>query len=209
MSFVLSASEDWAHWGLTGPAAFNNKVTGGDKISNKTDIGTVTQFTNSDSSYHWLGDGDPTLTEFGTNNVVQAAAVDEGFSFTVAVDTVEKFLFAFLGAKNARGVLEVTLSDGSAPVQTILINETAGVHATSLIKLKIKADTAGQTATLKYTMGENFGSGIVTLGAVQYSATSIPIVTHGVAPSWRTLAFPGHGRSVDFPPFERTLNFPS
>jgi len=145
---------DWAHWGLTGPTAFNHKGNVTQQISNVTNIGTGTVgwFADSSTTCSWT-DGTPTLTASNTALGINVnGAVGNGFEITVPADTNLRTLNVYLGVWYAQGKLEASLSDGSAPtyVDTGLNNNGGGTFG--FYTINFKAGSVAQTVKVRFTM---------------------------------------------------------
>ncbi|MEN3327397.1 MAG: hypothetical protein V7638_2204 [Acidobacteriota bacterium] len=156
---------DWAHWGNGGAAVFNHKNNVTQQISNFTPIGagTVMWLADNPSGFTWTG-GTPTASATNVHTGVFLIGVGNGFQLTVPADTNLKTLRLNLGLWKARGVLEATLSDGSAApyIDNSLINQLGTSNGT--YTLSFAAASAGQTLTIKYTVQAIYNaSGNVTL----------------------------------------------
>lgn len=168
INLTSQGTVDWTHWGNGGPTIFNHKSTGNSQISNYTILGTSQIFWLNDNptGFSW-GDGTPTQSVSNIHRGVYAIDPGNGFQFTVPADTNIKTLRVYLGLWRARGRLEASLSDGSAPtyIDTSLVNQTTTSNGTYTISFA--AASAGQTLTIKYTCQSSFltGSGNVTLEA--------------------------------------------
>jgi hypothetical protein len=107
-------TSDWAHWRGT----FIHKMSGGNQISNVTQIGGGSYGTWQKSSRNvsWT-DGTPTAT--GTNDEVYIwsnGTANSGWTFTVPADTTLRTLHVINGGAGTGALVQITahLSDGSA-----------------------------------------------------------------------------------------------
>ncbi len=158
---------DWAHWGNGGPTIFDHKNNVTQQISNYTIVGTsqIFSFADNPTGFTWT-DGTPTASATNVHTGVFAIGVGTGFQFTVPADTNPKTLRINLGLWRARGRLEASLSDSSAPAYSdnFLVNELGTSNGVYVISFA--AASAGQTLTVKYTAEAQFhSSGNVTLAS--------------------------------------------
>ena len=156
---------DWAHWGNGGPTVFDHKNNVTQQITNYTVVGTSQIFSLADNptGFTWT-DGTPGASATNVHTGVFAIGVGNGFQFTVPADTNPKTVRINLGLWRARGRLEASLSDSSAPAYSdnFLVNELGTSNGVYVISFA--AASAGQTLTIKYTAEAQFhSSGNVTL----------------------------------------------
>lgn len=170
VNLTTEGNADWAHWGLTAANSFNHKSGVSQQISNYTSIGsgTVQRYSNNPNVYSWNG-GTPSSSAANTPTGVYITGLNNGFQLTVPADTVQRTLKLFVGVWAAGGKLEATLSDGSAPdfIDTSLVNQTGTSNA--LYTLNYRANTGGQTLTVRWTVGTTYQS----LGNVTLQAASV------------------------------------
>src|SRR5438445_6859224 len=76
-----------------------------------------------------------------------------GFLITVPADTTQRTLKVYVGAFGAKGRLEASLSDNSAPayMNTALAN-LMGNGPSGVYSITYAAQSAGQTLTIKWTL---------------------------------------------------------
>ncbi|MCM3874547.1 MAG: peptidoglycan DD-metalloendopeptidase family protein [Pyrinomonadaceae bacterium] len=150
---------DWAHWGLTTASSLNHKNGAVQQISNYTSIGsgTVQRYTNNTNSFSWTG-GTPTASTNNTTTGIYIIGLGNGFQVTLPAETTTRVLRLYVGLWAAQGRLEVSLSDGSAPVyiDTSLINSTS--TSNRFYTLNYRAGSAGQILTVKWTVAGTFNS---------------------------------------------------
>ncbi len=173
---------DWVHWGLYTETSLNRKAGVLPRISDFTEIaaaGTnsflfVFQVTDLAHGYSWT-DGIPEPLVNDTHTGVWAygiPAFGTGFEFTVPADTTMRTLKVYVGLFAARGEIEATLSDGSAPAY---MNNTLSSMFGSVNRVytfNYAAASAGQTLRIRWTLLSGFRPDAnVTLHA---AALSIP-----------------------------------
>jgi len=156
---------DWIHWGLYTSSSRDRKWGVLPQISDYTvlngDLGgsaIIYQYANNANGYTWT-DGWPhesvTNTTTGVwayQSVPNTTITGFGFQFTAPADTAERILQVYVGAYAARGKLQASLSDASATnyVDTSLFNSGNGPGA--VYTLRYKADSAGQTLSVNWTL---------------------------------------------------------
>ena len=119
--------------------------------------------------YSW-SDGTPTGSAT-TQAGLYIAGLNKGYQLQVPADTSERTLVVYLGGWQARGRLEVSLSDGSAPafVQTV---ENLSTAFDRRLALSYRAGSAGQTLTVRYL--QETSSGNITMQAATLQGTGAP-----------------------------------
>jgi hypothetical protein len=156
-------SSDWAHWGLTSAASFDDKATGGGLISTYAVVGagTVLNYTNNPVGFTWT-DGTPTTSATNSSTGIYIAGVGNGFQITAPADTTQRTLAVYVGVWRSQGKMVAHLSDGSAAdyVDTSLNNATSTTPG--LYTFNYQAVSSGQTLTVTFTQ-INDTSGNVTL----------------------------------------------
>ncbi len=168
VNLASEGTTDWAHWGLVDANSFNHKNGATTQIGSITKIGSGDQnrFDDNNVSYSWTG-GTPTASATNTTTGIWTNGSGNGFQFTVPADTTQRTLKVYVGLWRARGKLEATLSDGSAPayINTGLSNSSD--TSNGVYTITYKAASAGQTLTIKYTVDQAFDAqwGNVTLQA--------------------------------------------
>ena len=87
---------------------------------------------------------------------IYVIGLNNGFQVTAPADTTARALKVYVGLWAAGGRLEASLSDGSAPVyiDTSLLN--SGGTSNGVYTLNYQAGSAGQTLTVKWTVGTVF-----------------------------------------------------
>jgi hypothetical protein len=181
VNLTTEGAVDWIHWGRSTPTDVTRKASGGSKISNHTLIGagsTRARMTVSPSTYSW-SDGTPTPV---VNNIQNGVYINNfngpgrGFQFTAPADSIERILDVFVGAFDASGTLEATLSDGSALPFTHTLVGATGQTVQAHYTLNYAANSPGQTLTVKWIESADLGGADnVTLQAAALSlAAEVP-----------------------------------
>lgn len=167
VNLTQEGSTDWIHWGLKGVTAVTRKSGGGAQIGNYNQIGDVSarRYDENIVRYGW-SDGTLTGSVAGTRAGIWIQGLGNGFEITAPADTTLQTLKVYVGVWAAQGLLEVSLSDGSAKpyVDTSLDNlkETNN----GIYTVTYQAASAGQTVRVKFTVSKSYRSnGNVTLQA--------------------------------------------
>lgn len=157
---------DWAHWGLNAVSDFNQKAGVTNQISNFTEVNNPNgpiQFADNPVAFSW-NDGSPdgaaTDTTTGIFFVMpnnDGSDVGQGYSLTVDADDTTKIINLYLGGLTGEGVLEASLSDGSASDAVLLISNEFGVF-TRVVTIEFRAASPGQSLTIEYTLNGDFGT---------------------------------------------------
>jgi lysophospholipase L1-like esterase len=151
-SVNLSAegSADWVHWGRSTASSIDRKASGGSQISNITVIGSQPKrrFSGARVSYSW-NDGTPASSIGATATGLYFRGVGNGYQFTVPADTTARTLRIYVNVWRARGRIEASLSDSSAPTYVAFIENLSDI-TTRLITLDYSAATSGQTLTFRF-----------------------------------------------------------
>lgn len=143
---------DWAHWGHTAVGSFNHKSGVTQKISNYNLIGTnpPNRYTDNPTSYIW-SDGTPSAVTGGSTTGIWVGGLGNGFTFTVAADTMPKTLELYVGLWAAGGRLEATLSDGAG--SPIIDNSFSSANvANGKFRISFQANSSGQTLTIRWVV---------------------------------------------------------
>ena len=158
---------DWVHWGKDSASSVNRKAGGTGEIGALTTVGgSASRFLDSSArlAYSW-SDGTPTGSAT-TRAGLYIAGLNKGYQLQVPADTSERTLVVYLGGWQARGRLEVSLSDGSAPafVQTV---ENLSAAFDRRLALTYRAGSAGQTLTVRYLQETSTGNITVQAATLQ------------------------------------------
>ncbi|HXG68502.1 MAG TPA: Ig-like domain-containing protein [Blastocatellia bacterium] len=171
---------DWAHWGLNSVNSFDHKAGASQPISNYSPVGTqlAQRLTDSPAAFSWT-DGTPTLSIAGTTTGISVSSTNNGFQISVPADTNLKTLRLYVGVGFARGRLEATLSDNSAPayLDASLVNSTGVTNG--VYTISFKAGSSGQMLTVKYTVSFDYSvpNGNVSLASATLFSGYPPIVS--------------------------------
>jgi len=176
IDLTSSGTADWAHWGLTTTNSVNRKAGVVAQISDIVTLGSSARRFQAPASvrttYDW-SDGSPT----GSANTTAGLffrGLGNGIEMTVPADTTSRTLRVHLGGYQARGQIEVTLSDGSAPPFVTTVEDLSGPFDRTLT-VTYNAASSGQTLLVRYFLvsGSN-----VTLQAAELqgggSALALP-----------------------------------
>ncbi len=182
IDLTADGSADWAHWALNSASTVNRKAGVTTQISNITTLGSAgRRFVGGGSrtTYSWT-DGTPTGSVSTTAGLYFQGG-SAGFEFTVPADTTAKQLQVHLGGWQARGQIEVSLSDGAAPYVTTVEDLSTAFDRT--VTVDFQAASPGQTLTFRYTKltGQNITLQAATLvgevapppPALEFSAASL------------------------------------
>ena len=152
VNLTSEGAVDWAHWGRVDASTVDRKTGVSPKISNYIKIGAAnpSPTTRVNSAYSW-NDGTPLGTISGTKSGLWLFRVGKGFEFTVPADTTSRILKVFVGVKDARGLFEASLSDGSSPAYSTFINQPDGTSS-HVVTLNYQAASSGQKLTVRYTI---------------------------------------------------------
>jgi len=108
-----------------------------------------------------------------TTTGIYTQGVGNGYSATAIADTSTRVIRIYLGAYHAAGTLTASLSDASAPAATVSVASPVAGSTDQVVALSYRANSAGQTLLLNYTMAQAFdATGNVTL---QSATLSIPV----------------------------------
>ncbi len=161
---------DWAHWGRDDRSSLNRKFGVFGMIGNyvKHPVGRLPiRFTDALVSSSW-SDGVPTGAETGTTTGLYFRDLGNGFEITVAADTERRTLNLYLGGFAARGLVEVSISDGSAAPIVLRTADEPSVFANK-VTIDYRALSAGESVRVRYTLEAEFPLGNVTLLAATVS----------------------------------------
>ena len=199
MDLTGMGKSDWVHWGLYSSSSINRKSEVQGQISDFTTFGNLPesvvpayQYSDDFSGFTWE-DGTPVsgvtntttgvycIQDFPWNPV--APPTGFGFQITAPADTTPRTLNLFVGAYSAVGKLQATLSDGGPGYTDISLTNSANGPG-GLYTLNYKANSAGQTLTIKWSLiaraGSDTNKANVTLQAASLSvsnANNPPFVT--------------------------------
>jgi hypothetical protein len=167
VNLTAEGTIDWAHWGRTSVNDFNHRAGVPQQITNYTTIGTdvvVLQFGDNFTGYSWTN-GTPTARATRSTSGIYISGEGNGFEVTVPADTTVKILKLYVGAYAATMHLEASLSDNSATpyVDDSFSNPSDGPNRAYV--LSFAAASAGQTLTVRFTVGADLDGGNVTLQA--------------------------------------------
>lgn len=168
VNLTTEGTLDWAHWGIGDSQVFNHKIGVTQQISNITYIGTstVNWLSDNPTTFNWT-DGTPTATATNTATGIATNSVGNGFELSVPADTNLKTLRLYVGAWYARGRLEATLSDGSAPVFVdTSVNGDAGT-VNGIYTISYSAASSGERLRIRYVVATDYFApyGNITLEA--------------------------------------------
>jgi hypothetical protein len=151
---------DWVHWGLHTDSSLHRKagvtplIADFERQDASNGFSYVYQYADNYNGYSW-SDGVPETAVTNTPTGVWAygtPTVGSGFLFTAPADTTLRRLQVYVGVFAGVGLIEVSLSDNSAPAYTnaSLTNQRngpGGVYA-----IDYAADSPGQTVTVRWTL---------------------------------------------------------
>ena len=163
---------DWVHWGKDSASSVNRKAGVAAQIGALTTIGgSAARFGDTARLRYSWSDGTPTGSAT-TQAGLYIAGLNKGYQLQVPADTSARTLVVYLGGWQARGRIEVSLSDGSAPafVQTV---ENLSTAFDRRLALSYRAGSAGQTLTVRYL--QETSSGNITMQAATLQGTGAPV----------------------------------
>jgi len=156
---------DWVYWGATAPGSVDRKA-GTPVIGELAPVGKMDLFRVAGKDYGeaktW--NGGPEVKRVGVitgGKDAQNGNRPIGWEFTVPADTTLRSLKIYAGAIGARGVIEASLSDGSAPAYVTGGDgkpdaiESKSWITNKEITLNYRAASAGQTLKVRYTLAWN------------------------------------------------------
>jgi hypothetical protein len=201
VSLTANGPADWVHWGLYTETSVNQKFGAQSQIGNLTPLEApgsnsflaVYRVTDLAHAYSWT-DGKPERRVDETHTGVWAygfPAIGTGFEFNVPADPTMRTLKVYLGLFAARGQMEATLSDGSAPPY---VNATLLSHSDSsnrVYTFNYAAGSPGQFLRIRWTLLQGFSPvANVTLHAAALA------VTGGNAPPAVLLTYPVNNANI-------------
>ena len=124
-------------------------------------------------SYRWTA-GTPTASATDTYTGVVVSGANNGFQITVPADTNTRTLRVYVGATQARGRIEATLNGSTGPAYSDVSVGGPGGRSDGVYAINYRAQTAGQTLTVRYTMARDYGGGSVSLQAATLSQSCTP-----------------------------------
>lgn len=119
LSLSTNGTHDWAHWGLTSSNSFDHRAGVPSIIPNFSLIGTngVLRLTNDFTKWSWTN-GTPTVRVTNSATAVSVYGWTNGFELDLPAGTNSRTARIYTGLSEARGRMQATLSDWSAPVFT-------------------------------------------------------------------------------------------
>lgn len=189
INLTVNGTLDWVHWGLYTETSVNQKFGVQSQISALVPLAApgsnsflvVYQVTDLAHGYSWT-DGKPERRVDDTHTGVWAygvPAIGTGFEFTVPADSTMRTLKVYLGLFAARGQMEATLSDGSAPPY---VNSTLSSHADSTNRMytfNYAAGSPGQSLRIRWTLVQGFSP----VANVTMHAAALSVIGGNTPPS--------------------------
>ena len=171
---------DWVHWGLYSDSSVNHKAGVPQLIGDFSVIGNSNaflaayQFSDNYNGYSW-NDGTPTAGVTNTTTGVWAYGfpnLGSGFEFVVPAEMSSRTLKVYVGAFDAQGVFEASLSNSSLRYTDSSLmnvgNGPGGVYA-----INFAGSSPGQVLTVKWKLLRPIGqTPNVTLQAAALTATN-------------------------------------
>ena len=186
VNLTTEGTIDWVRWGRAIASDVDRKASVIAQLSGLTPINSATLNRFGGNATYWAmptwSDGNPTATHSGNPGGVYTTGTGTGLQLTVPADTTARTLKLHLGAWQAKGKLDVRLSDASAPAYITYINNTADPVTTQIVTLSYRAASAGQTLTIQYTIDTDYGSGNIALQAATLSAPPTGNTAPALAP---------------------------
>ena len=147
INLTTEGSADWVHWALNSASSVNRKSGVAEQISDIAGS-TARRFVggNSRASYTWT-DGTPTGSTT-TSAGLYFSSAGSTIQFTVPADPTPRTLTVHLGGYQARGRIEVSLSDGTVPPFVTTVQDLANPFDRTLT-VDFQAASPGQTLTVR------------------------------------------------------------
>jgi hypothetical protein len=169
---------DWAHWGFSAASDFDHKASGNIQITNFSTVGAALpfQYSSNPTPFFWsdgLNGSGHHPKAMGSGTATGVYAIAGGFKITAPADTTVRRLRFYVGALNATGQIDVSLSDNSAPAYSDhQFKDNGGGNGSDFVyTIDWAASSPSQTLAVQWT-GFSFGlGGNVTL---QSAALQIP-----------------------------------
>src|SRR6266545_3724289 len=212
VNLTVEGPLDWVHWGLYTDSSLDRNAGVTPLISDFISLNPdstngysyIYQFGDNYNGYTW-SDGSPSAAVTNTTTGVWAYGVPfppigSGFQLTAPADTTLRTLKVYVGAFDARGKLEATLSDGSVAAYTDSSLVNVGNGPSGVYSISYAAASAGQTLTIKWTLSQGMGSTPnVTLQAAALTAPGLnnPPLVSIIAPADNTNFAAGSDISID------------
>jgi hypothetical protein len=165
---------DWAHWGSVSASSFDQKNPATNLISNFTQLGSnpVQQDGAISIGYSWTN-GTPTPSAVGSTTAISVNGLNDGFQIQTAAGTNLTRLKLYAGAYLARGRLQASLSDLSAPnVTNSSINSTSD-QTNGIYVIDFAAASTGQILTIRFSSATNYDANFARV--LLHSAALQPI----------------------------------
>jgi hypothetical protein len=134
---------DWAHWGLNDRNSFDDKLSGGRKIANFSDVPQYVCTSCTPTENFTWSDGTPDESTATTNFVYNLYGDPPGFSWTVEAATAARTLRLYIQT-DSDSTLTAHLSDGSAPDVSLSQNFGAA-------EIHFRAGSDQQTLSVDWT----------------------------------------------------------
>lgn len=167
----LEGTLDWAHWGFATAGDFDHKATGNGQISNFASVGinAPTAYGDNRVAYRWNdglpGSGRHPKTD-GNGSSTGVYVLTGGFKIVAPAGPGPHRLRVYVGAYNAQGQLDVTLSDGSAPAyHDASFVSSGGNPVNAQYVITYAAATPGQQLVVQWTIANPGVAGNITLQA--------------------------------------------
>jgi RHS repeat-associated protein len=183
VNLTTEGAADWTHWGRGSASGFDRKNGVTAQISNYTQIGSIAAAYYNDNlvGFSWT-DGTPAASATNNTEAIYIRGLNNGFQITAPADTTLRTLRFYVGVWNARGRLQVSLSDNSAAIyiDSSLNNTTGNDGGTvGVYTLTYRAASAGQTLTVQWTVMDSYH----TYGNVQLQATTLQLAGPTATPT--------------------------
>ena len=160
---------DWAHYGFTNATSFDDKASGGQRISTLTPLpnsGAQTQFTASAMQFTWsdgaMGTGRQTTA---SNSATDVFVTSGGQTLTVPAGPTRQRLIVYVGLASASGKLDVALSDKSQPPYSNTQTPTDTADHGFAYTIDFAANSPSQTLAVTWSVAvtaTNGGAGVAS-----------------------------------------------
>ena len=162
---------DWVHWGRLSSTTPDRKAGAAPQIGDYAPTNGSVRASSGVVAFSW-SDGDHSSVVSETTADVQTLTANSGFQITVPADTTAKTLNLYLEVSGGTGILQASLSDGSAPAITDQ-SVTDLEFGSKIYSIDFRAASAGQALTVTFSAGPE---GTVGLQAATLTA-HLPVVS--------------------------------
>lgn len=176
VDLTAEGTVDWTRWGLASVGSFDRKAGVTAQISTIALLGAAPNWYGGDTSSvaHSWSDGTPTAAQSGTMGLLYWTGIGNAYEITVPADTAVRTLRLYLSGWSSNSRVDATLSDGSAPAFSQVLDDPSNVN-NQVVTLTFSAASTGQTLTVRHTLVNDYGvGGNIALQAATLVAAAPP-----------------------------------